>query len=301
MVGSPLRDILKIQSIDSAQSFLDTSDVFEIFKYDIPDLLELKTKSCLKINEKYVVKIGIKNSLTYLTALLKAKQKKLMDDNCNNNSSHRQISYELLNDNPSLKSLIDWYEEKQYTIKNNNSNPKQSFLSSFIDNITKNLARPTNNYQYSDSVKRFALLLYILGGRLTYELIRINLVGALPHLTTLQKLILNSNLNLKEGEYQFDNLKLYLKSSDLQFGFVSEECSSVIRKIKYDVNTNSFVGFSTPLANGIPMLRYYQTDSFEKLKTWFSTINKAPLLNIHMFQPLPTAHASIPSPFLLSA
>jgi hypothetical protein len=28
---------------------------------------------------------------------------------------------------------------------------------------------------------------------------------------TLQKLILNSNLNLKEGEYQFDNLKLHLK------------------------------------------------------------------------------------------
>ncbi len=102
MVGSPLHDILKIQSIDSSQSFLDTSDVFEIFKYDLPDLLELKTKSCFKINEEYAVKIGIKNSSTYLTALLKAKQNKLMDDNCNNNSNHRQISYQLLNDNPSL-------------------------------------------------------------------------------------------------------------------------------------------------------------------------------------------------------
>ncbi len=131
-----------------------------------------------------MVKTGRKNSLTYLTALLKAKQNKLMDNNCNNNSTHRHIhvSYELLNDNPSLKSLIDWYEEKQYTIKNNNSNHNQSFLSSFIDNITNNLVKPRNNYQYSGSVKLFTLLLYILDGRLTYELIRINLIGALPHL-----------------------------------------------------------------------------------------------------------------------
>jgi hypothetical protein len=46
MVGSPLHDILKIQSIDSSQSLLDTNDIFEIFKYNSPDLLELKTKSC---------------------------------------------------------------------------------------------------------------------------------------------------------------------------------------------------------------------------------------------------------------
>jgi hypothetical protein len=301
VVGSPLHDILKIQLIDSSQSFLDTNDVFEIFKYDSsdPDLLEIKKKSCFKINGEYVVKTGIQNSLTYLTALLKTKQNKLMNSNCNNISNHRQISYELLNNNPLLKSLIDWYEENEHI--NGYNNGKQSFLSSFIDNITNNLSKPTNNYRYSDCVKRFALLLYILGGRLTYELIRINLAGALPHLTNLKKLIMTSNLSLKEGEFQFDNLKLYLNSSDAQFGFVSEDCSGVIRKIKYDVNTNSFTGFSTPLANGIPILQYYQTDSFDKLKTWFSTINKAPLLNIHMFQPLPSRHTGSRSPFLISA
>jgi hypothetical protein len=184
---------------------------------------------------------------------------------------------------------------------NNNGDSKQSFLLSFIDNITNNLSRSKNNYQHSDTVKRFALLLYILGGNLTYELIRINLAGALPHSATLNRLILNSNLSIKEGEFQFDILKQYLNSNDLKYGFVSEDCSGVIRKVKYDVNTNSFVGFSTPLTNGIPISKYYQTDSFEKLKTWFSTINKAPLLNIHMFQPLPSSHTRLQSPFLMSA
>jgi len=107
MAGSPLHDILKIQSIDSSQSLLDTNDIFEIFKYNSSDLLELKTKSRFKINDEYVVKTRIKNSLTYLTALLKAKQNMLMDNNCNSNSTHRHTSYELLNDDPSLKSLID--------------------------------------------------------------------------------------------------------------------------------------------------------------------------------------------------
>jgi len=60
MAGSPLHDILKIQSIDSSQSLLDTNDIFEIFKYNSSDLLELKTKSCFKINDEYVVKTGIK-------------------------------------------------------------------------------------------------------------------------------------------------------------------------------------------------------------------------------------------------
>jgi hypothetical protein len=116
---------------------------------------------------------------------------------------------------------------------------------------------------------------YILGGKLTYELVRINLAGALPHLVTLNRFILNSNLSIKEGEFQFDRLQQYLNSNDVQFGFVSE-----------------------PLANGIPIVQYYQSDSFDKLKTWFSTINETPLLNIHMFQPLPSSHTGLRSPFL---
>jgi hypothetical protein len=302
VVGEPLNDILKIQSIDSTQSFLDTKDIFEIFKYDSPDLFEIKTKSCFKINGEYVVKVGIKNNLAYLTALLAKKQQGLINNNDNNNNnSHRQISYELLNKNPLLRSLIDWYEENENTNLNNNSDSKQSFLSLFINNITNNLSRSKRNYQYNESVKRFALLLYILGGKLSYELIRIILVGALPHLDTLNRIISNSNHSINECEFRFDRLKQYLNSNDVQFGFVSEDCTGVIRKVIYDVKTNSFIGFSTPLDNGIPILQYYQTNSFEKLKTWFSTINKAPLLNIHMFQPLPSSHISLPSPFLLSA
>ncbi|CAF4105993.1 unnamed protein product, partial [Adineta steineri] len=223
-----------------------------------------------------------------------------MNDSFSFKSNHHQVSYELLNNHPSLKSLIDYYEAKQ-NFTESNDNDKQSFLSLFINNLTHNQSRLKNNYQHTDPIRRFALLIYILGGRLTYELIRINLPGTLPHLTTVQKIISNSNLNLEEGKFEFNNLKLSLSSNDINYGFLSEDCTGVVRKIRYDAFTNSFKGFSTPLHYGIPKPRFYQTDSFEQLKNWFRIVNRAPLLNIHMYQSLLTPQMPTPSSFVLAA
>jgi hypothetical protein len=75
----------------------------------------------------------------------------------------------------------------------------------------------------------------------------------------------------------------------------------VIRKINYDHQTNSFVGFAAPLVNGVPVPNYYQTNSFDQLESWFNSSDRSSLLNIHMIQPLPSSNNSIfPSPFLLS-
>ncbi|CAF1639732.1 unnamed protein product, partial [Didymodactylos carnosus] len=130
-------------------------------------------------------------------------------------------------------------------------------------------------------------------GKLTYEFVRMNLIAALPAIPTLNNLILNANLRVAEAEFRFDALQQHLLSIHTKLGFVSEDCTGVIRKIKYDVTTNSFVGFATPLANGVPIAQFYQTDSYEQLKSWFDTIDKAPLLNVHMFQPLPSNNTEL--------
>ncbi|CAM2728181.1 unnamed protein product [Rotaria socialis] len=143
--------------------------------------------------------------------------------------------------------------------------------------------------------------LYILGGKLTYEFIRLNIVGALPSLTTLYGIISDTNLKIIEGQFRFDELKHHSDLLNTKFGFVSEDCTGVVQKITYNERTNSFVGFSAPLTNGIPYVNHFQTDSFEQLKTWFSTVNKASLLNVHMFQPIPSNHLKSSSPFVLAA
>ncbi|CAF1434862.1 unnamed protein product [Didymodactylos carnosus] len=134
---------------------------------------------------------------------------------------------------------------------NSNDNNKQLFLSSFIDNITNNLSKSKNNYRYNDSIKRFAVSLYILDGKLTYELVRINQ----SHLSTVNKIIANTNFSVKEGEFKFDGLNKYLISIAVQFSFGSEDCTDVIHKIKYDVNTNSFIDFSIRLTMRYQLLK----------------------------------------------
>jgi len=151
-------------------------------------------------------------------------------------------------------------------------------------------------------MKDFASVLYILGGKQVYEFIRINIIGALPNLTTLNKIISSTDAILREGRFCFDTLKEYLNSLNVKYGFCAEDCTGIIKKIKYDVNTNSFVGFVTQFSNGIPVLDCYKTDSFEQLEFWFNNINKSSLLNIHMFQPIPQLnYSNAPASFLLSA
>ncbi|CAF5016091.1 unnamed protein product, partial [Rotaria sp. Silwood1] len=117
-------------------------------------------------------------------------------------------------------------------------------------------------------------------GKQVYEFVRINIIGALPNLTTLKKLISSTDAILTEGRFCFDALQQYLNS----------------------VKTNSFVGFVTKLSNGVPIPDYYQTDSFEELQFWFNNIEKSNLLNIHMFQPIPQLNrTNAPASFLMSA
>lgn len=128
-----------------------------------------------------------------------------------------------------------------------------------------------------------------------------NLSPALPSITTLKKLILNCDSKINEGEFRFDLLQQYLHRLRVRYAFGSEDCTGVIRRISYDQATNSFTGFATPLSNGLHISRYYQTDSFDQLQSWFSSTQKSPLLNIHMLQPLPSSgQRNTPSAFLLA-
>ncbi|CAF5011343.1 unnamed protein product, partial [Rotaria magnacalcarata] len=142
----------------------------------------------------------------------------------------------------------------------------------------------------------------ILGGKLTYEFIRLNLPGSLPHLSLLNSLISSSDSRISEGEFRFDQLQKHFDSLNVHYAFGSEDCTGIVKRIKYDSTTNAFTGFPSLLDRGVPIKSYYQTDSFDTLKLWFNSIDNASLLNVHMIQPVPsTDNSSISSPYLLSA
>ena len=210
------------------------------------------------------------------------------------------MSLDFLNKHPLLKSLILWYQRVDHDHITNKDN--YGLLKDFIDTVTSNLTKSMNHFRYNDTINKFALSLYILGGKLIYEFIRLNLPGSLLNLTILNKLISNSNSEISESEFRFDHLQKHCENLNVQYVFGSEDAIGVIKKIKYDSATNTFNGFSTPLDRGIPVKQCYQTDSYDTLKFCFNSIEKSSLLNVHMIQPVQSSDQStIQSPFILSA
>ncbi|CAF4380136.1 unnamed protein product [Rotaria socialis] len=235
------------------------------------------------------------NGLSYLIKLLQQKLKEELALKENNEIQHKYISNEFIDKHPSFKSLIKWYQQND----SDDNNKSNRFLTMFIDNLVFNLAPSSNHYRYSESIKKFAICVYVLGGKQRYEFVRLNMSGSIPVLPTVLDLINKSDMTLTEAEFRFNSLQQFQSG----FGFCSEGTTGVIPKVEYDSSTNSFIGFTTPTIDGISLMKHYDADTFDDFKTIYNTNETAPLLNIHMFQSISTEDdpTNFPKPILLSA
>ena len=131
--------------------------------------------------------------------------------------------------------------------ESDDSEKNLSFLLAFLENILSNGLKNKNNYRYDEAILHFAHSLYILGGRNAYEFVRLNLPGAIPALTILNDSLGKAGIRIEEGEFRFYAPHEHQKSSGYQLAVFSEDCTGVIKKITYNVVTNTFTGFSLPL------------------------------------------------------
>ena len=227
IAGETVCEILQIQLIDSTQLLLNTPDLFDIFKYHSIETNHLRNKACFKTaNGDYILKSGIITNVSRLTTLLNAKNE---EQQASYNDQRQERIINLINENPMLKSLVQWFERTDEKDKQ-----AERFLNTFIDTIADNLARSPNNYRFSEPVEQFALSLYILGGKMTYQFVRVDLSPALPSIQTLNMLISSSGIKMNEGQFGFDQLHEYLNRIHVRFAFGSEDYTGVIRKINYD-------------------------------------------------------------------
>ena len=225
---------------------------------------------------------------------LKAKQEHCSISDEVAESSGEYVTEDFLKHHPLLKSLIKWYKQGDSI-----DSRKHQFLTSFIDNLVNNLPLSPNRFRYNDLTKKIAISLYILGGKQTYEFVRLNIYASIPNLSRLHDLINKSGVIATEGKFDFQSLEKCAS----RFGFCSEDTTGVIRRVEYDSSSNSFVGFATPIIDGVPMAQSYQADTFTELKDIYESKEIASLLNVHMFQSVPmldsVTHA--PKACLLSA
>ena len=172
------------------------------------------------------------------------------------------VSSELLRRFPWLKALIHFCESSS----SSENRTDLGCLFHFIENISDNLMKPPNRNRYSNQVEQFAFILSILGGRRVYEFIRLNLPGSLPSLSTLAILFDENRENLVEGRFRFESMRSYFKSINVKYAFASEDCTGIIKKVSYDRQSNSFVGFCPELqSDGFSRVSSFKFESFHDL------------------------------------
>ncbi|CAF3584689.1 unnamed protein product, partial [Rotaria socialis] len=167
--------------------------------------------------------------------------------------------------------------------------------------MLSNITRSKNLYRYEQSVKDYAVSLYILGGRNVYDFVRLNIPGFIPNLTSLRSILTSSKKYFIEGEFQYERFNEFIELSDCKYAFCGEDSTSVVSKVCYDSRSNSFVGFPLPLKDGFPCSRYFPTNSFGELEQWYEKIDKSFLINVHVIQAVCPSNRTSPSPFLLAA
>ena len=224
--------------------------------YNSPELNELQQKIGFQLqNGKFEIRSGIRMDVDlFIQALRNTNDKQFQSPSTDTRTDDLTISQEFLIKHPLLKTIIQFY-----LIKDNNDNDSDlSFLTVLIDNIIQNLSRPKNVYRYDEQVRKFATALYILSGRNAYEFVRINIPGAMPSVSTIQSSLDSEDSHIIEGEFRFDTLKRNFSLNNTNIAFCSEDCTAVIPKVIYNATSNTFVGFSLPLASGLPVYEYYQ-------------------------------------------
>ncbi|CAF4504216.1 unnamed protein product, partial [Rotaria sp. Silwood2] len=300
--GSDVVEFLKVLNISSVQSLLGVNNLFEWLEFNSEKLRIIKNKLAFQHDNGFIeVRWGVRTSLERFIRDLRAVSDGDQDvtEQVVSQTDRMTLSSDFLQKHPVLKSLINLYQTiDSQNHENDLENP--SFLTSLLDNISNNLCRSKNAYRYNDYVLRFAVSLYVQGGKNAYEFVRLNIPGALPSISTLQRLAINTELRITEADFRFDSLATHMNTVETNISFASEDCTAVVKKISYDNATNSFIGFTTPLKNGLPIPLHYQTESFEQLRDWFLNKDCSPLLNIHMIQPITITDMSS-NPFLLSA
>ncbi len=286
-------EIFRYLEINSVDSLLGIHDLFAFFHHDSSDLLPIKNKVGITLsNGNFLVKEGLLfQANTFIRALQSLQQQTNLST-----SNDLTISSSLLDQYPILREIIRMFE-------NFSSQLDQSFNTfkyTVIETIISNHDRAKTRYFYNDSIRDFASCVFILGGRNVYEFIRLNIPGFLPSLTVIQRLLDSTRSRIEEGEFRYNLMADHLLSQKTKFIFAAEDCTAVVPRIVYDVQANTFIGFTPYLEDGLPQINAFSTESFSELENWFNTLTKSHFLNLQMIQPINLNGASC-SPFLLSA
>jgi len=192
----------------------------------------------------------------------------------------------LLLENKKLTSLLQQYANSK---EENVTKCFTPILKELVTNAQKNAAKDSTQRRHPTILKQFATALFIYSGPLAYEFMYHNINGALPSLRTVQRAVYSKYQTIDEGSFRFDELLMYLEKHNAPHCIsIGEDGTRLISRIDYDGETDRCVGFVLPSnsTTGLPDVNAYKADSFEAIRSMFTTATIAKYAYVYMAQPL---------------
>lgn len=160
-------------------------------------------------------------------------------------------------------------------------------LQSLIKSANNNASRAPTRRRYEYSLKKLGCILYLLAGRMAYEILCANLESALPSVATVRKLLDDETQLFKAGVLRTQELKQWLIERNLELRVcVAEDQTKIVESIQYNSKENVLDGLSLPLGcNGFPLENPYSAKNAFEIKKAIDTGEVAAYVNVFMVQP----------------
>lgn len=192
-----------------------------------------------------------------------------------------------------ITTIIEDHPDVQNTLLNitnvENTN-KFSNISSFLDCLrdtaAKNIRYKKHGNKFTEPLKLFSLYIFIVGGRLLYELLHANLQNILPSITTINR-CLDKESNIVDGVVRLEELKLFLTKRNYPLNvFISEDQTAIIKNVAYDSKSNRMIGFVSSCKEHVFPKNNFYVNSVKDIENAFTNYVVGCNAYVYMAQPL---------------
>ena len=157
-----------------------------------------------------------------------------------------------------------------------------------MNNANKNAGKYNKQRRHPIVLKKFATLLLINCGSMSYEFLHSNMPEALPSLRSIQNIIHSDYESFREGIFRFDELIQHLSKHEAPFLVtVAEDATRIIKTVEYDSASNTCVGFVLPTnSNGMPITNSFSVNTFADIENYFLNTTKSKYAYVYTVQSL---------------
>lgn len=170
-----------------------------------------------------------------------------------------------------INKLISENSELKSELKNKNKLPliENGFLKNLVMQAQK------KNKKYCQNLKYISLFIFLVGGRLLYESLQLNL--PLPSVHTVLKFLSDSSLFV-EADLRASKLLTFIQEHNLKTQvWLSEDATKIVSRVKYCSKSNTIIGLVLPLdkKTGMPEKNFFEFESIAKVQQFLDHYSKS--------------------------